>query len=305
MGSEQRRNSIVCCCDSSYAPHLAVSLTTLAEHNNACLYDIYVLSSDVRARPIKRLRACLSGLGFNVHFLQVDASAFEGYPVSGHISMAAYYRLLIPDELPQHLSRVLYLDCDTCITSSIESLFDVDISRHALAAVKSSDNPEFDRNRLSIPSPHKYFNSGVMLMNLEYLRSANLLTCSRDFVVANKDLILWWDQDVLNGLFYDQWLELDMTWNFTHSHSFLARHGLCLTYVNPRGETQNDIIKVIHFTGGGFSKPWNIHCKSPFTSIYREALAKTSFRGLRLEGSPSIFTRIVNKLRRLFVSRKG
>ncbi len=304
MGSKQHRNSIVCCCDSSYAPHLAASMTTLAEHNNACLYDVYVLSSDVKARSIKRLRACLSGLGFNVHFLQVDASAFEGYPISGHISMAAYYRLVIPDELPQHLSRVLYLDCDTCITSSIESLFGVDISRYALAAVESSDNPEFDRNRLSIPCPHKYFNSGVMLMNLEYLRLAKLSSRSRDFVVANKDLIIWWDQDVLNGLFYDQWFELDMTWNFTHSHSCLTRDGLSLTYVNSRGETRSDIIKVVHFTGGGFSKPWNINCKSPFTSIYREALAKTSFKGLRLEGTPSILSRIVNKLRRIFTLQK-
>lgn len=43
---------------------------------------------------------------------------FEGLPLGGkfsHISLATYYRLMLPEVLPVTLDKILYLDCDIIV----------------------------------------------------------------------------------------------------------------------------------------------------------------------------------------------
>ena len=43
---------------------------------------------------------------------------FEGLPFGGkfsHISLATYYRLMLPEVLPVTLDKILYLDCDIIV----------------------------------------------------------------------------------------------------------------------------------------------------------------------------------------------
>lgn len=64
-------------------------------------------------------------------------------------------------------STVLLLDPDTIVVDDISGIWDYDISNHYLAAVEET---RF-YNQPSIHKHHPYYNAGVMLLNLDKLRS--------------------------------------------------------------------------------------------------------------------------------------
>ena len=61
--------------------------------------------------------------------------------------------------------KVLYLDSDIIINASIKEMFDIDISDYYLAAIGGA---RFNRHEeLKMRSDAKYFNSGIMLINMK------------------------------------------------------------------------------------------------------------------------------------------
>jgi lipopolysaccharide biosynthesis glycosyltransferase len=126
------------------------------------------------------------------------------------------FRLIMPRVL-KNLNRLIYLDADLLFNRDIKDLWDIDISGHSLAAVKDVifDNgiimPKFVEE--GIVSKDRYFNSGVLLMNLDAIRKkGDLLDLSIEFLENNPDSALP-DQDALNYYFNDTALLLDKNWN--------------------------------------------------------------------------------------------
>src|SRR5207244_3526543 len=72
-------------------------------------------------------------------WLRVDGSPLECLP-TGHLSVAAYYRLMIPELLPD-MDRVLYVDSDVLFRGSVEPLQHVDLGINPVAAVRSVNFP--------------------------------------------------------------------------------------------------------------------------------------------------------------------
>lgn len=90
-------------------------------------------------------------------------------------------------ELPE---KVIYLDTDIMLNGNIKELFDVDISNYELGVV-------LDRYGHIFISP-KYFNSGVLLMNMKNIKESNLLENVRNMCFSKK--MAFPDQSALNKL---------------------------------------------------------------------------------------------------------
>jgi UDP-D-galactose:(glucosyl)LPS alpha-1,3-D-galactosyltransferase len=69
------------------------------------------------------------------------------------------------------------------------------------------------RKELGMPEGSPYFNSGVMLMNLERWRADRLGERCLDLLAQYPHYFSHPDQDVLNYLARDAWLPLDPAWN--------------------------------------------------------------------------------------------
>ena len=90
-------------------------------------------------------------------------------------TIASMYRLLIPNILPKNITKVIYLDADTIINLDINELWQIDLGNHSIAAVTemesgaSSDrmNAVFPLVTQGIIEPEKYFNAGMLVLNLE------------------------------------------------------------------------------------------------------------------------------------------
>jgi lipopolysaccharide biosynthesis glycosyltransferase len=77
--------------------------------------------------------------------------------VFGHISIATYFRLLLPSILPPLLERVLFIDSDIVINGSLEEFWTTPIDGYAMAAA-TDRNLDTQRKRLGLAPDSPYFN---------------------------------------------------------------------------------------------------------------------------------------------------
>ena len=90
-------------------------------------------------------------------------------------------------DLPE---KIIYLDTDIMLNGNIKELFDIDISNYELGVV-------LDRYGKFFISP-KYFNAGVLLMNMKNIKKSNLLEEVRNMCFYKKMGLP--DQTALNRL---------------------------------------------------------------------------------------------------------
>lgn len=132
-------------------------------------------------------------------------------------SIAMFYRFLIPQIFPANIEKIIYLDSDIIVNLDIKELWRIDLEDKPLAAANES---EIDAERLKLTLDFKYlikqnlvdyddyFNSGVLLMNLNFLRNdEENINRGLQFLSENPQMI-WPDQDVLNYLYAGNYVKL-------------------------------------------------------------------------------------------------
>jgi lipopolysaccharide biosynthesis glycosyltransferase len=151
-------------------------------------------------------------------FVPIDESVFRGAPHGPGRSHMAYCRILLPDLLD--VPRLIYLDCDVLAFRDLSQLFDRELSDGKIvAAVPDSetlvlgDDCRTLAGAMNLPPDGRYFNSGVMLMNLNGLRKENFTQKSLEFFAKWRGQYRFWDQSAINFLFHGQIEELPEHWN--------------------------------------------------------------------------------------------
>ena len=141
---------------------------------------------------------------------------------TSRLSVAALYRLLIPQLLPADIDKCIYLDSDIAVNLDINELWQINLGDKPLAAADEMriDNLfypiTFVRNYLiteGFVDYHDYFNSGVLLTNLKILRGEEETIMHGVKFVGEHPQLLHLDQDVLNYLYSKNYLKLDEKFN--------------------------------------------------------------------------------------------
>lgn len=218
------RVSVAVASDANYVPYLATALKSIIAHsspeNN---YDLVVLSQGIPTEDQLHIQAMADGLShISLRFLdvsgQVEQRAGDLF-TSAHVSAAAYYRLFTPT-IFQLYPKLLYLDIDLVALSDVAELFKVDLEGAAVGAVRDylaiRDLPRKEnakwRRQLSLKDHQSYFNSGVMLLNLELLRQEAFEEQFFELLARLKQPRLH-DQDILNSVCQGRVKYLDPAWN--------------------------------------------------------------------------------------------
>ena len=266
-------NHITCNTDDNYAQHCCAMLCSLFENNKESVFHIHILThglSDVYTTQIKLL---CNRYNNKLTIYDVDESKLEGvkFRKKRPLTKAAYYRILLPEILEDKIKKVLYLDCDMIIMGNIEELFELELDNYALAAtLDSMPWNSTHRKQLKMESDERSFCSGIMMINLAYWRSNNVVERLLEFSKRDRHPVFLHDQDALNYVFMKQWFLLPPKWNKA-SESYLP---------DISGLPYFDIYeyvyqpKVIHFSTN--AKPWfNIKC--PYSHYYRKYLNLSGF----------------------------
>ena len=131
-----------------------------------------------------------------------------------HVSKLTYARLYISSLLPENVSSVLYLDSDTLVLRGISYLKNLYLQK-PIAAVDHCD--PFNQLRLWGASGGLYFQADVLKINLTHLRENGAEKLFKQILIKEPDKILWWDQDVLNIAYQNNWQRIPITYNYCRS----------------------------------------------------------------------------------------
>jgi lipopolysaccharide biosynthesis glycosyltransferase len=273
---------VLCACDELYLPHAGAMLCSLLEHDSVS--RIHLFYSSVAKQELAKLESFVAGYGSKITFYEMALADFEGLHIDKWASAAVYFRLLAPRLLPTDLDKILYLDTDIIIQSSLIELWNTDITGQALAAVPHNEDEDDFRKALGLPEGTKYFNSGVMLINLRFWRENNVVEHAISFVKNNPEKIQFWDQDALNATLIGQWVELPIFWNWR------------IWWRRPSEEEAKTDPVVIHFVG--HHKPWHWSSQHPRKHEYRKYRDKTPWP-YKEEGVPPFAQRFKFHLRTL------
>ena len=205
--------------DENYIPYLSVSLFSLKTHKSEGQnYKIHILYTGEQSENVAKIKG-MAEEDFSIDFIDV---AKELHRLSDcmvcrdYYTPAIFYRLLIPQLFPEY-DKVLYLDCDTVALADVAELYNTDIQDKYIGAVVDqvvATVPEFGsytKNSLGIDG-EKYFNSGVIVMNLKQFRAINFYDrfCS---VLRSYHFVIAPDQDVLNLICKDKVFYYGSEWN--------------------------------------------------------------------------------------------
>jgi lipopolysaccharide biosynthesis glycosyltransferase len=268
---------LVCAADDNYSMPLAATLhsaiVNLKSERNIALF---VIDGGIAKVNKRKILQTISSKQVSLNWLQPKKARFKNLPISQTITIAAYYRILISDLLPNCLNKAIYLDSDLIVKGNLEELWNIDTQNNYLLAAQDMGAPYVSSPRglinyenLGIPADYKYFNSGVLVLNLQKWREDNISKTIFEYIKQNKEWVRWHDQDALNAVLAGKWGELDPKWN---QMPYIFRFSSWKDSYFPE-DVYNGLIQdpyIVHFSTR--EKPWKPNCNHPHKELFFQHL---------------------------------
>jgi len=208
-----------------FAPYLGVAIQSIIDSstpkNN---YDIVVFTSDMSENNQNILCQMVSrNTNFSIRFVNVS-EVFSHFKLHiwAHYSINGYFRLVAPLFMKDY-QKIIFLDSDLIILEDIANLYNIDIFDYsigacaeyfmlAIAEICGQHVKDYLRKKLGFKDIDKYFNTGVMIMNIPKFIKHNFPDILLDMVSTFDYDIL--EQDALNELFNEDVCYIPNEWNY-------------------------------------------------------------------------------------------
>ena len=238
--------NVIIAVNEMYIEPAKTMLYSLSCHHNE-RFTIYLLYKEILTQKLEEFsewadRVCHADL----KCIFVDGALFANAPKQKWWPEEMYYRILAFELLPRTETRALWLDADIIVNGNIEDFYSQSFDDN-YAVVCSGCNQNLKEN-LGLPNEYSYFNSGVILYNLERLRRDFTANDFFNCIDKNREKLHAPDQDVLNIMFAGKvkYADESVYNNETFGGYVLDRAKIKILHTKA---------KIIHFNGP--IKPWN------------------------------------------------
>ncbi|OUL24519.1 glycosyl transferase [Nostoc sp. RF31YmG] len=281
--------AVVCAADNNYAMPLAVTVrSALANLNSNCKMFLFILDGGITKTNKHKIIKSLDSEQIEISWVQLNNALFENLALNRHVTIPTYYRLLLPQVLPKHFDKAIYLDSDMVVTGDLADLWNIDIGDNYVLAVQddvqlyvSMCEALQNYQELDISPDAKYFNAGLLVINIHKWRTENIGSRIIEYLQQNQKYLPN-DQDGLNAILAGKWGELHPKWNQMpriYDDSFGKN--------SPFPEDiYQDVLHhpcIIHFTNT--PKPWyaglRVECEHPKKDLFFHYLDMTDWSGWR------------------------
>ena len=262
---------IAFCVDAHYLQPAMTAITSIkTTFSQLASLTVHVFHATLTDEQCRILRDSV-GPTPTLAFHTMSADVLSAFPLphgaTPWVTSAAYIRTYIPQIL-RSTARVLYLDADILVTGDLTPLF-----RHQFTAgsiLAACSDPFIPRwgSRAGIQAEHvlagrhhiPYFNSGVLLMDIDAWNQANATQLAEEYAITNAGKILFGDQEILNAVIAGRFDLLHQRWNTpAHGVDGADNPSHCL-----------EEVAVVHFLGR--HKPWITPPKSQeLADLYNKA----------------------------------
>lgn len=207
--------------DDNYAPFLAVAFKSILDNASKDFsYKFYVLTTNLSSSYEKRIKEFESeDVKIEFIFLKETIEKIKAkFHLRDYYSIETYYRFFIANMFPQY-DKVLYCDCDVIVLGDIAELYNHNIDNYLVGACPEEVMTEvkifgdYVEQALDVDC-EKYFNAGVMLMNLDGFRKENIEEKFFD-MLQKYTFRVTQDEDYLNVLCKGKVKLFHLGWNKT------------------------------------------------------------------------------------------
>ncbi len=181
---------------------LTLCLMSMVKHTDDAL-NIFILTADVSElnqdyKPITEInRVLLESIikeknpNSTVTLIKLEKD-FNKWILSSQNKLSKYtpytFLRLFADKIDEIPDKIIYLDTDIMLNGDISELFNIDISNYELGVILDRYGKIFIGRR--------YFNAGVLLINMNEAKQSNLFERTKELCLNKK--MAFGDQDALN-----------------------------------------------------------------------------------------------------------
>lgn len=253
--------NILLASDDNYIYPAIVLIDSVFENNKQEDINIFYMFSYLTESSKRKLKKIVELHSGKITFIQVDDTMFNDAPVCAHFTKETYFRFFACVLLPQNMDRVLYLDPDIVVNGDIKNFYSQTFKEDdkefsfVVCEEKELSKDESLKKTLNIPSNKRYFNAGVLLINLNLLRQTYDINTIFHYIENYKEKIKYQDQDILNALYWDN-VKFDDYYMYNYMpHSIKNNKNL-------------HNARIIHYAGP--DKPWKFGYKYSGKDIYKK-----------------------------------
>ena len=269
--------------NSYYLRYLYIMLTSLYENNENGSIVLYVMHRDFTKEDINAIEEITARYKNEVKFVWINPKQFDNLPlhvISGStLSLEIFFRLLIPEYFTS-LDRLLLLDVDIVVNKSLETLYNTDISDHALAAAPNTATlgvvPEHYREWYGHERRNwTHFNTGVLLWNLKYIHEKYPQRYLFQRALDTKIKTNAFEEETFNVVFGErEIIALDSKqWNFIATYKDLFK-GEFQEVLDESEDELRENHGIIHFLA---RNPWGVGVKNEAYKIWWDYAYKTKY----------------------------
>ena len=267
----------------AFVPHSAALIASIMENKSqADGIAFHYFCENVSDKSKATLLTMKQDWDFDIHFYDLTPDYFDGYWQYdyGRFSLSqyngsymGYYKTIIPRLLPQEIDKVLFLDSDMIVQTSLAPLYETDIEGKYAAVVAES------KSRSILTHDKPYFNAGMILMNVKKYREDYIEEQIKELAKTRLKEMTFLEQDMLNEVFQGNVVYVHPTWNgFLVSEQryemYIMKYQLCSCYHIEWLKQAAANPSIIHFI---MQKPWIFGYFCKFKNIYWRYTRKTPF----------------------------
>lgn len=254
-------------CDDNYSSRLSVTLFSLAINTSvANNYHIFVFYPSLSSENKRFIRSTVrSWKNIKLIFIKSTINQYSHNRSYLHLNQTVYQRLSIPNLL-RNIGKVLYLDCDLLILNDVALVFNTNLNKKTVGAVKlfhPNFSLIFSRLHPTVKSS-MLFNSGVMLIDIKRFNKKNYEQKLVAIGDRYSNKLFAADQDLLNIVMNEDVYLLNPKWN-VQSYVFFAPNAEKLGIDESQFQECLHRPSIVHFDG---TKPWNYRLIHPYHNKY-------------------------------------
>ena len=279
--------SVVFVCDNHYAILMGALIKSIeTNHLTPEKLQLFIVEDGITSQSKLKISSAINKEMTTLHWLPMNKCLPPDakLPVDkSSLPLNIYTRLFIPHFIPKDIKKIIFLDVDMIMLEDISKLWHTDLEENIVGAVQDQFIQVVSRwggvanyEELGIPEDNKYFNAGLMVIDVEKWEKADITNKVIDCIFEHKKHAVFQDQYGLNAVLALHWFALNPLWN-RYAYSEEERPYL------------------IHFTG---RKP--IYKSYEFSEKYREIffsyLQMTGWKGFKPISETSRYFKKFNNL---------
>ena len=277
--------------DENYAPFMDVSIYSLLKNNEHIdAITIYIIDDGISAQSKQKIATEIIGFGRSYEFIDareiMSDSRLKDYPqyAGSRKNAHSFLKLFAGNILPETVSRILYIDCDTLVLDRLDDLISYDLHGNTLGMAMDCLVVE-KKEMIGLSPDDRYYNSGVILFDLSKWREINAE--ERVLRHAMHHSYGTVDQDLLNVEFRNDIQCLPIRYNYQPFHLVYQNKVYFRYFPHKEGVyyTPNEIdsarnrICIMHFFRYIGEQPWHANNVHPCTPYFDAYLKETQFKG--------------------------